>query len=62
VQSLGNALWRLCSGQGDAHQSKIFGSGIPIIPPGPETWRLNILPLGQFRPAPRLSVSPIHIA
>jgi hypothetical protein len=22
--------------QGDAHQSKIFGSGIPIIPPGPE--------------------------
>jgi len=64
VQSLGNAfpLWRLRSGQGDAHQSKIFGSGIPIIPPGPETWRLNILPLGQFRPAPRLSVSPIHIA
>jgi hypothetical protein len=38
VQSLGNAfpLWRLRSGQGDAHQSKIFGSGIPIIPPGPE--------------------------
>ena len=38
MQSLGNAfpLWRLRSGQGDAHQSKIFGSGIPIIPPGPE--------------------------
>jgi hypothetical protein len=38
VQSLGNAfpLWRLRSGQGDAHQSKIFGNGIPIIPPGPE--------------------------
>src|SRR5262249_32687860 len=32
------------------------------VPPGPNTWRLNILPLGQFRPAPRLSVSPIHIA
>jgi hypothetical protein len=31
-------------------------------PPAPNTWRLNILPLGQFRPAPRLSVSPIHIA
>jgi hypothetical protein len=40
VQSLGNGtafpLWRLRSGQGDAHQSKIFGNGIPIIPPGPE--------------------------
>ena len=35
MQSLGNALWRLCSGQGDAHQSKIFGSGIPTIPPRP---------------------------
>ena len=32
------------------------------VPPGPNTWTLNILPLGQFRPAPRLSVSPIHIA
>ena len=29
---------------------QIFGSGIPIIPPGPNTWTLNILPLGQFRP------------
>jgi hypothetical protein len=42
----------------DAHQSKIFGSGIPIMFPGPNTWTLNILPLGQF---PR-TVSPIHIA
>jgi len=32
----GLPLWRLRNGQGDAHQSKIFGSGIPIIPPGPE--------------------------
>jgi hypothetical protein len=55
-------LWRLRSGQRDAHQSKTFGSGIPIIPPAPNTWTLNILPLGQFRPAPRLSVKPIHIA
>jgi hypothetical protein len=67
VQSLGNgtASSAVAPSQRpvcDAHQSKIFGSGIPIIPPGPETWRLNILPLGQFRPAPRLSVSPIHIA
>jgi hypothetical protein len=29
--------------------------------PGPETWTLNIPPLGQFRPAPRVSVSAIHI-
>jgi len=31
-------------------------------PRPPNTWRLNILRLRQFRPAPRLSVSPIHIA
>ena len=35
MQSLGNALWRLRSGQGDAHQSKIFGSGIRIMSPRP---------------------------
>jgi len=67
VQSLGNgtAFSAVAPSQRpvcDAHQSKIFGSGIPIIPPAPNTWTLNILPLGQFRPAPRLSVSPIHIA
>jgi hypothetical protein len=66
ASSLGNgtafSALRLRSGQGDAHQSKIFGSGIPIFPPAPNTWTLNILPLGQFRLAPRLCVSPIHIA
>jgi len=40
VQSLGNgtafSLWRLRRGPVRRHQSKIFGSGIPIIPPGPE--------------------------
>src|SRR5262249_2227052 len=45
-------LWRLRSGPFcDAHRSKIFGSGIPIMsPPGPNTWTLNIQPLDQFRP------------
>jgi hypothetical protein len=32
------------------------------VPPGPNTRTLNIQPLGQFRPAPPLSVSPSHIA
>jgi hypothetical protein len=41
VQSLGNgtASSAVAPSQRpvcDAHQSKIFGSGIPIIPPGPE--------------------------
>ena len=33
-----------------------------MISPAPNTCRLNIQPLGQFPPAPRLSVSLIHIA
>ena len=33
-----------------------------MISPAPNTCRLNIQPLGQFPPTPRLSVSPIHIA
>jgi hypothetical protein len=66
-RSLGNGtafpLWRLRSGPVyDAHQSKIFGSGISIVSPGPNTWTLNIQPLGQFRPHLGFSVSPIHIA
>src|SRR5262249_46635682 len=32
------------------------------VPPGPNTWTLNILPLWSVPPALRLSVSPIHIA
>jgi hypothetical protein len=32
-----------------------------MMSPGPNIWTLNIQPLGQFRLAPRLSVSPIHI-
>src|SRR5262249_39797117 len=49
-------LWRLRSGPYDAHQPKIFESGISIMSPGANTWTLNIQPLDQFR-APR----PIHI-
>jgi len=45
----------------DAHQSKIFESGISIMPRGPNIWTLNIQPLGQFRPHLGFSVSPIHI-
>src|SRR5262249_57127046 len=46
----------------DAHQSKLFGSGISIMPPGPNTRTLNIQPLDQFRPHRGFLVSPIHIA
>ena len=46
----------------DAHQSKIFESGISIMSPGPNIWTLNIQPLGQFRPHLGFSVSLIHIA
>src|SRR5262249_18728316 len=45
----------------DAHQSKIFESGISIMSPGPNIWTLNIQPLGQFRPHLGFSVSPIHL-
>jgi len=41
---------------------KYSGAVLRLFPPAPNTWRRKILPLGQFRPAPRLSVSPIHIA
>ena len=55
-------LWRLRSRPVyDAHQSKIFESGISIMPPGPNICTLNIQPLGQFRPHLGFSVSPIHI-
>ena len=33
-----------------------------MISPPPNTYRLNIQPLGQFRPHRGFSVSPIHIA
>ena len=38
MQSLGHALplWRLRSGQGDAHQSKYSGAVFRLFPPGPE--------------------------
>ena len=64
MQSLGNAfpLWRLRSGRCDAINPKYSGAVFRLFPPAPNTWTCNILPLGQFRPAPRLSVSPIHIA
>ena len=44
-------LWRLpqrpvC----DAHQSKYSETVFRSCPPGPNTWTLNIQPLGQFRP------------
>jgi hypothetical protein len=71
-QSLGNgtAFFRcgaFAAGLCDAHQFKIFGSGIPIMsPPGPNTWTLNILPLGQFAPhcdfLLTLSTSPRSVA
>src|SRR6516162_3783676 len=34
----------------DAHQSKYSETVFPSCPPGPNTWTLNIQPLGQFRP------------
>jgi hypothetical protein len=32
-----------------------------VLPPGPNSWPLNIQPLVQFQPAPRLSAGPIRI-
>ena len=66
MQSLGNgtAFSAVAPSQRpvcDAINPKYSG-GVSDHSPGPEYWRVNILPLGQFRPAPRLSVSPIHIA
>ena len=46
----------------DVHQSKYSETVFRSWPPGPNTWTPNIQPLGQFRPTPRLSVSPTHIA
>ena len=46
----------------DAINPKYSEAVFRSFPPAPNTWGLNILPLGQFRPAPRLSVSPLHIA
>src|SRR5215470_4772435 len=34
----------------DAHQSKYSEAVFRSCPPGPNTWTLNIQPLGQFRP------------
>jgi hypothetical protein len=34
----------------DAHQSKYSETVFRSCPPGPNTWTLNIQPLGQFRP------------
>jgi hypothetical protein len=38
--------WPVC----DAHQSKYSETVFRSCPPGPNTWTLNIQPLGQFRP------------
>src|SRR5215813_1031188 len=46
----------------DVHQSKYSETVFRSWPPGPNTWTPNIQPLGQFRPTPRLSVSPTHVA
>src|SRR5262245_52627278 len=40
----------------------IFGSGIAIMPPAPNTWPLNIEPRGRFHRRRDFSVSAIHIA
>ena len=46
----------------DAHQSKVFGSGVPSCPPGPECLNAQHQAAWSVPPTPRLSVSPIHIA
>ena len=38
--------WPVCH----AHQSKYSEAVFRSCPPGPNTWTLNIQPLGQFRP------------
>ena len=64
MQSLGNgtAFSAVAPSQRPVRRPSIQNIRERYVPPGPNTWTLNILPLGQFRPAPRLSVSPIHIA
>jgi hypothetical protein len=66
VQSLGNGTafrsGAFAAARATPINPKYSGAVFRLFPPAPNTWTLNILPLGQFRPAPRLSVSPIHIA
>jgi hypothetical protein len=66
VQSLGNGTAfrsvAFAAARATPINPKYSGAVFRLFPPAPNTWTLNILPLGQFRPAPRLSVNPIHIA
>ena len=66
MQSLGNGTafrsGAFATARATPINPKYSGAVFRLFPPAPNAWRLNILPLGQFRPAPRLSVSPIHIA
>jgi len=64
VQSLGNgtAFSGLRSGRATPINPKYSGAVFRSFPPAPNTWRLNILPLGQFRPHLDFLSAPIHIA
>src|SRR5215831_8314437 len=46
-----SALWRLRSGPcATPINPKYSGAVFRSCPPGPNTWMLNVQPLGQFRP------------
>ena len=56
MQSLGNGTAFFRSGAFAAARAtsinpKYSGAVFRLFPPAPNTWTLNILPLGQFRPA-----------
>jgi hypothetical protein len=55
VQSLGNAfpLGAFAAARATPINPKYSGAVFRSFPLAPNTWRLNILPLGQFRPGAR---------
>ena len=61
MQSLGNGTafrsGAFAAARATPINPKYSGAVFRLFPPAPNTWTLNILPLGQF---PR-TVSPIHI-
>jgi len=54
VQSLGNGTafrsGAFAAARATPINPKYSGAVFRLFPPAPNTWRLNILPLGQFRP------------
>jgi hypothetical protein len=70
VQSLGNGTafrsGAFAAARATPINPKYSGAVFRLFPPAPNTWTLNILPLGQFRPALgfllTLSTSPSSVA